>query len=308
MQSKVNYTVVGIFVVMLTTFFFFIIFWLSTASNGKNFHIYLVYVHEDVTGLSVESPVRFNGVKVGFVQSIHLDPKNPKLVRLKLAVGSKVPVTTSTYAILNAQGITGVVYVNLKAETETAPLLVATAGQRYPIIPSRPSLLMQLSTVLPEITADIQHLSSSVAQVLDDQNRLSIKNSLQNIATITKTLADNSVDFTETIRSLNGTLANMSEASNRFPETMDQLNKTLKSVNALSFSMNNTSQTIAATMRSGQAAINNFSNQVLPNAAQALSGLSQATSSVDRLTEELQRDPSMLVRGKQAAQLGPGER
>ena len=72
--------------------------------------------------------------------------------------------------------------------------------------------------------------------------------------------------------------------------------------------MTQTANTINDTMHSGQTAIRNFSNQVMPSAQQALSNLSRATMSVNNLTEELQRDPSMLVRGKQPASPGPGER
>lgn len=308
MQGRVNYTVVGIFVVVLTAFLFIAIVWLSTSSGNKEYRTYLVYVHEDVTGLSAESPVRFNGVKVGYVDSVNLDASNPRLVRLQLAIEPGIPITTSTYAILNAQGVTGIVYVNLKAETETAPLLVAEKGEPYPIIPSRPSLLMQLSTVLPEVAKQIQNLSSSVSELLDAKNRASIQTTLKNMSKITQTFADNSTDFTETMKSLDNTMANVSEASNHFPDAVKQLKTTLASVNALSNQMRQAAGTVNNTMQSGQAAINNFSDQVIPSAQQALSNLSRATMSLQNLTDDLQRNPSMLVRGKQPARPGPGER
>lgn len=308
MQSRVNYTVVGIFVIALTVVLFLGIFWLTSVGYGKQYRTYLVYVHEDVTGLSVESPVRFNGVKVGYVQSIQLDQHNPKLVRLALSIEPYTPISTSTFAVLNAQGVTGIVYLNLKAETESAPLLVAAPGKRFPVIPSKPSLLMQLSTALPEITTDIQHLSSSISEVLDANNRQSIKDSLRNIATITKTMADNSTDFTETLHSLDNAMANISEASNHLPKTILQLNKTLGSVDVLSGRMNKAADSIGETMQSGQVVIRNFSDQVMPDAQQALSNLSRVTMSMQHLTDELERDPSMLIRGKQPAPLGPGEK
>lgn len=238
MQSKVNYTAVGIFVVVLGVFLCVAVLWLGAFGDSKKFNTYLVYVHEDVTGLSAESVVRFNGVEVGYVRSIRLDADNPKLVKLKLSIQPDVKITTSTYAILNAQGITGVVYVNLKAQTETAPPLVAAPGEEFPVIPSHPSLLMQLSEVLPEVATNVKNLSASISQVLDVDNRQSIKESLQNLSLTTKTL----------------------------------------------------------------------SNQILPNAQQAFLNLSKATANLNDLTDELQRNPSILVRGKQPAVLGPGEK
>jgi len=160
-DNKVNYTVVGIFVVILGLFFVLASFWLSTIKHDKVYHDYLIYVHDDVTGLSVHSPVRYNGVKVGFVDIIELDPKNPQLVRLLVQIEAGTPVTKSTVATLMPLGITGLIYVGLKAETELSPILVAKAGEKLPIIPSKPSLLMQLGEVLPEVTKNIKSIGNS---------------------------------------------------------------------------------------------------------------------------------------------------
>src|SRR5256885_1498761 len=99
MESKVNYIVVGLFVIILSFFLISGIVWLSSEGHGKKYRTYLVLVREDVTGLNVESPVRFNGVKVGYVNQIELDHHNPKLVRLILRIENSVKITTSTYAI-----------------------------------------------------------------------------------------------------------------------------------------------------------------------------------------------------------------
>src|SRR3989338_10889652 len=149
-----------------------------------------------------------------------LDQENSKLVRITLRIEPEVAVTMSTYAMLNVHGLTGVVYVDLKSENEKAPLLTAQKGEPYPVIPSKPSFLMQLSTVLPEVTGDIQQLSASIAKVLDAKNRQSIRESLQNIATMTHTLSENSIEFTETLQSVHQAMANIAAASDRFPETI----------------------------------------------------------------------------------------
>lgn len=300
-SSKINYTAVGFFVIVLTAAFIVIVFWLGALTHAQRYNTYLVHVREDVTGLSLDSPVRFNGVKVGYIDAIHLDKMNSKRVELILKIESTVKITTSTYAILNAQGITGVIYVNLKAQTEEAPLLTVLPGNKYPIIPSKPSFLMQLSEVLPEITKDIQNLSSSIAQVLDKKNRQAFGASLQNMSEFTKTLAENSENLTENLQLLKITLSHLSEASKDMPDTIKKLNQTLSHATQ-------TSDAITQTMQTGNIVLRNFSNQVLPNAQQALSSLNAATINMDRLLNELQRNPSMLVRGREPASPGPGEK
>ncbi len=300
MDSKVNYTAVGIFVIVLTAIFIIMLFWLGSFNDSKKYETYVVQVQEDVTGLSTDNPVRFNGVKVGFVKAIRLDPANSRAVELVLRIEDRVRITTSTYAVLNAQGITGVIYVNLKSQADNAPLLKTLPGERYPIIPSRPSLLMQLSEVLPEMTKDIRRLSASVAQVFDEKNRESLSESLANIAEFTKTLSSNSDNLSASLDSLRASLANIAKASKSMPDVMNQLSQTLTSATK-------TSSEISTTMQTGNTVIRNFSSQVLPNAEQALSGLNSATNNMNRLMNELQRDPSMLVRGREPAPPGPGE-
>src|SRR3990167_3862769 len=298
MEGKVNYTTVGVFVVSLVAMLLTAIFWLSSVGHGKLDNTYEVLLYEDVTGLSKDSPVRFNGVKVGFVDSISLDKKNPKLVRLILKIDRGVLITKSTYAILNEQGITGVVNVNLKAQTDTATPLESTPGEPYPVIPSKPSLLMQLSNTLPELTSNIQELSGSISEILDSKNRKAITQSLQNIASITQVLANNATEFSNIMQNLDKTMENVSAGSEQFPGAMKKFNKTLRAVNKMAAQME-------VTMQSGRVAINNFSTQLMPNAQMALENLSNVSSNVDQLTTELQRNPSMLVRGRVPAQPGP---
>lgn len=280
MEGKVNYTAVGVFVVVLGCLFTGIVFWLSSVDHEKMYHGYLVYMHEDVGGLSEESPVRFNGVKVGYVESIHLDANNSKLVKLVLRVEPGVPITTTTYAVLVPQGVTGVVTVNLNATTETAPPLLKQPGQPYPIIPARPSLLRQVSTILPGVAADFQKLSAHVAELLNQKNLDLIHQSLQNIATV----------------------------SDQFPKLAEQMNETLVSINTLSKNATQTSTSIDQTMKSGQQVIHAFSTQLMPSTQQTLANLANITQNVNQLTEEMKQNPSILIRGKQPAAPGPGEK
>ncbi len=208
MDSKVNYTIVGMFVVVLGAAFIMMFFWLSATRHDKVYHTYVSYVHEDVTGLSVQTPVRYNGVQVGYVSKVKLDPRNPQLVKLILKIEEGTPITTSTVVTLLPMGITGVIYVGLKALTPKAPLLGAKPGQKYPVIPSEPSFLMQLGKVLPELTGNLKNISTSITKLLNEKNRKAIDSTLQNVSVLTKNLADNSKRLDDISKSLQETLNN----------------------------------------------------------------------------------------------------
>lgn len=307
-DTKVNYTVVGLFVVLLTGAFIAMFFWLSTLRHDKVYKTYLLYVHEDVSGLSAQSTVRFNGVPVGSVKAIELDPQNPKLVRISLQIQEGTPITTATYATLKVQGITGVLNVGLKAVSVDAPLLKAKPGQKYPVIPSRPSLLVQLSEVLPQITKNVQNVGESISKVLSEKNREAISVTLQNMEGFTRTLSNNSKELDRSIKALDETLQRTSLASEKLPKVMDDLEAALNGVKQASATFDTASRSLRKTMDVSRDTLTNVSDQLLPSAQLMLNRINQVSANLQQFSGELSRNPTILIRGKQPTPPGPGEK
>src|SRR3990167_1696336 len=105
MEGKINYTAVGVFVIGLMVAGMIIFFWLELRKHDQTYDTYVVYLHEDVSGLSVDSAVRYNGVPVGFVKSIGLVPSNSQLVKVVVSIESDTPINVSTVGTLMSQGI-----------------------------------------------------------------------------------------------------------------------------------------------------------------------------------------------------------
>jgi phospholipid/cholesterol/gamma-HCH transport system substrate-binding protein len=257
MESKASYTLTGLFVVLLGIAMVVIAFWLSTGLSKMQYNTYIVYMNESVTGLNLNASVKYNGVDIGYVEHIELNPHDPTQVRLVLQIEEKVAVREDTRAILTSQGLTGVSFVNLKGGSATAPLLKAKPGARYPVIQAEPSLLFRLDTALRELSVSLTSLADEAKDVFDLENRRAFKNSLKNIDMLTEKLVANTVQF-------DAILNNTSRAST-------QLNITMQTV-----------------------------NQSLPQFTQIL-------NHINALTSELQRQPSILLRGKAPASPGPGE-
>lgn len=293
MESRVNYTVVGVFVVGLSIAMTLLFLWLSSMRNEKSYKTYLLYVNENVTGLTIQSPVRYNGVPVGFVKSIELDPHNAQLVKIILRIEVGTPITTSTVSILQMQGITGVMYVGLKTTSVDSPLLQPEPGEKYAIIPTQPSFLVQLSEVLPEVTKSMKKIGNSINKLLDEKNQKAIGETLENLRNITKTLSDNSKNLDDSMKSLRITLKNTAKASENLPQAITNVRDAANQAKA--------------TFAGGKVLMQNFSTQVMPEAQQAVQNLSRAARSVHQLTDQLEQNPSMLIRGKAPAAKGPGE-
>lgn len=307
MDTKVNYTVVGIFVILLGAIAVVLFLWLSAFRHRQAYDTYLVYMHEEVSGISVQSPVRYNGVRVGYVEKIELNSADPQQVILRLKVKHETPVTTSTIATLRSEGIMGTDYIALKALTSTAPPLTAKPGEEYPVIPSEPSLLMKLSTALQEVTKTIKELSDSVSKVFDEKNRKAISASLSNIQKVTKALADNSKNINATMSSMKKLMNNSAKASEQLPSVMTQLKDTLADIKVTAQQFNQTGRSVDLTSKDVHTAVQNLSTQMLPSVQQLLDKLNAMAGHLQQLSSDLQRNPSILIRGKYPPPPGPGE-
>ena len=90
METKANYLMIGGFVLGVFAFAFIFIFWMSNlAGGGKQY--YIVF-NGSVGGLTTGSNVAFNGIKVGEVQSLALDPKDARKVQVLISVDSDTPI------------------------------------------------------------------------------------------------------------------------------------------------------------------------------------------------------------------------
>lgn len=292
MGSKVNYTVVGLFVLVLGAALIVGGLMLTTLRHKKDYDYYVTYMKEAVSGLNVQSPVEYNGVDVGYVEKIDLNPNNLQQVRLLLKIEASTPITQSTVATLLAQGITGITYIGLKATSAHAPILTAKPGQRYPVIKSEPSLLMQLSTVVRSVMENVKKVGQAVDDVFDSKNKQSIKASLAHIATFTGSLAYSSTQIKHVLN-------NTAKASREFPESIKELNISLRQADKMAKSFNRASQQLALTMRE--------SRQILPSAIQILNRMRDVMVNLQQLSNKAAANPAVLLRGDQPPTPGPGE-
>ncbi|MCX7223874.1 MAG: MlaD family protein, partial [Burkholderiales bacterium] len=79
-----------------------------------------------VTGLSVQSAVRYQGVPVGRVQSLRFMPDKPGQVRILIGVDPNTPLTESSWAEIVTAGVTGISNVELRDDGKSNKRLVSS--------------------------------------------------------------------------------------------------------------------------------------------------------------------------------------
>jgi len=235
METNVHYTIVGAFVISLVAALVLSILWLSSGFSTQTYSLYMVYMQESVSGLSIDSAVEYNGVNVGAVKSIQLDPNDPHLVDLVLKIKSDTPVTRGTSATLTTRGITGLAFMALKDKSADLRPLVAEKGQPYPVIPTSPSIFLRLETVLSRLSLNIQKVSEAIQTLLDTENQESIKVTLANLREMTGTLNKATFRLEPLLQSSNNAMLMLQNQT--LPATarlMTNLNDTVRNLTGLS--------------------------------------------------------------------------
>lgn len=179
METKVSYTIAGLFVIFLIAFICLTVIWLASGFNTKDETFYKVYMKESVSGLEIDAPVEFNGVNVGTVSEMRIKRDDPNLVVLILKVKKDTPVTEGTKAKLGMRALTGVAYMLLEDKGTDKRPLQTIPGEKYRVIPTTPSILVRLDTTLTQISNSFNQLSKSIQTLLDKQNMHWFKQILQ---------------------------------------------------------------------------------------------------------------------------------
>lgn len=307
MESKTNYTIVGLIVLILAAGLLSTGLWLSVGFNKKVYTFYTVYLRESAAGLSVQSPVKYNGVQVGFVKVIKLNKNDPRQVELTLSIEQGTPITTSTSATLISQGITGVTYVGLAAGSSDLTPLQKMPGEPFPVIPAKPSLLNQLDTILRDVSDNVGKVSAQAQRIFNEENAKNVKLSLANIEEITESFAKNSKSIDNSLKNIDVFMVNMSKVSKDFPEIVKELKIGVRKFESLADNMSTAGKSVTKTMESGKTTMDKLSQQTIPPAVVLLRKLNNIAANLEKISNDMRQNPSVVIRGSKPPQPGPGE-
>jgi phospholipid/cholesterol/gamma-HCH transport system substrate-binding protein len=163
---------VGLFVLVGLFMAVSALVWLGASRYLKGTTTYVTYFGESVQGLQVDSVVKYRGVEIGRVKTIQVAPDNT-LIEVVMGIHYEGAVPPDITATLKMVGITGIAYIELDRKdpksADMAPQL--TFAARYPVIPSHPSEITQLFSLVEEVvrqmrTIDFKALASDLQGAL----------------------------------------------------------------------------------------------------------------------------------------------
>lgn len=216
METRANYLLIGVFTLLGVLGAFAFLLWLAKVEVDRQYAYYFVRF-ENVSGLGDAGDVRYNGLPVGQVVGLVLDPDDPSKVRVQIEVSADTPVKTDTVATLQAQGVTGVSYVALSGGSPDAARV-----EENGVIQSERSALQTVFEGAPELLNQAIALLEDINDVVNEDNKAAVADLLANLASASGRLDGVLTDF----EGLSADLGTAAREIAAFTETLEGLSET----------------------------------------------------------------------------------
>jgi phospholipid/cholesterol/gamma-HCH transport system substrate-binding protein len=228
MESRANYAIIGLFTLAVIAAAAGFVYWILAAGPGGAQTRYRILFDGSVAGLEAGSAVNFNGIRVGEVVSLGLDPKNPRGATVIISVASSTPVRADTEAIVEAQPLTGISQVALRGGSAEAAPLVPPPGDMA-TIKGAPSPLADVLQGAREIMGRVDSVVRRVDQILADNDE-SVRNAVRNVEKFTAALGDNAGDVATFLKDAGQAARTLSSLGTRLETVSDEANKLIASI------------------------------------------------------------------------------
>jgi phospholipid/cholesterol/gamma-HCH transport system substrate-binding protein len=281
METKANYTLVGMFTLAVVAAIFGFVYWAQHVGGTGERAIYRVLFSSSVSGLRTGSAVLFNGIRVGDVTDLKLNPENPTQVAATISVDKQVKIRPDTRAGIEFQGLTGIAAVALNGGSPGEPALNGLANPPPALIAS------------PASTQDITQGARDVLQRMDDfieENRPAFKSTLQNLDTFSAALARNSKRLDTILEGMqnfmggpDGKGGDINDAAKSIRELSDRLSKLADNLDKRTASITDGINDMTA---AGTKQINAVSKD-----------LQRTLGTIDRTVNNIDKNPSRLLFG-----------
>ncbi len=315
MENKAHYALIGAFVLLALAAALAFIMWLSGAQLNRQFDEYQVSFNGAVRGLSQGSEVRFNGLKVGEVTTLKLDPQNPNKVLAGIQVTADTPVDTKSYARLEPLGLTGLNYIQIFSGGEEFPLIKDLPGKGPKRIEGQMS---QIDSFLDEGGSVIEGAQKALARMNAVMSADAIEDFhgiLDNLNQISENLRDADVDpdliermlkaFEQAAIDVSGAAETVDIAAKDFDAlvqgdvksalaraevSMGELDKALGSIG-------NAADGTGDLIVDARDAINRLSNSGLTDLEETVDTIRRLVNTLGRIADNLEQNPSQFIAG-----------
>lgn len=300
MERHANYALVGFASLILFIGITVFAFWLARMQFSQDYDLYDVVFTEPVRGLSAGGEVHFNGIKVGEVTDLALDRRDPNRVIARVRVDSETPVRVDSRATLEPQGVTGVNYVQISAGTPSKRLLkAATPPNEVPVLLSQRSAISGLLEGGDTVLTRTVEVLDRINRVVSDENIRTVSAALSDVQAVTAEARERKAMLADAQRAIQnieraaGEIADLSRSSREVVDTDGR--RAIKDLAEAAEEAKIAAQELRQFIEKVESPAGDFVSEGLPQLTSTLVTLQSTAESLERLSNEIERDPRSLV-------------
>jgi phospholipid/cholesterol/gamma-HCH transport system substrate-binding protein len=299
MEREANYVAVGAFIVLVVAMAVIFVLWYSNASDRREYDQYEIYFTGSVSGLDRGGPVRYLGVDVGRVRRLSIDPNNPSRVAAQVEIDESAPISSATRASLELQGVTGLLFINLKEAPDADRTQPLKQGERYPVIESVASDFDVLLESLPELMSRANALLERVSRVLSEENLAGLAETIASLRAATATLPQTSANVAKLVDQMNTTVLEIHGAAQSLrgigEDARPEVRLALQRLSATANSLAEASSRLDDITRKSEVQLGHFTEQGLFEIERLVRETRSAAREFRDLSRSLKENPSQIL-------------
>lgn len=308
MERDAHYAAVGIATVALLAALAVFTIWLARLQFNNDYDVYDIVFYGPVRGLSEGGEVHFNGIRVGEVTDLNLDPKKGDQVIARIRVDATTPVRVTSRAQLEPQGITGLNYIQITAGNPSSAILKTQYPDNVvPVIQSQPSPIAELLSGSGTVLAQTVDALNRINRVLSDDNVRSFSTSLKNIESLTTELEARKGMLEQLEQALTRANAAVGEYEQLAISTRRVVEgdgaEAVANVNKAAEEAREAVASINRSATSLERPLGDFATTGLPQLQQSIQQLDEATRSLQALIDDVRASPREFISRPQSREM-----
>lgn len=311
MENRSYALMTGIFTIALLVATVLVGLWLNR--DKTELSPYEIVTTQSIPGLNPQATVRYRGLEVGRVDEIVFDPNVAGQILIRLSVEEGAPITTTTFASLGYQGVTGIAFIQLDDQNTDArkpsPLL-KTEAEHVGRIPLRPGLLDQLEKRGLALLERTEEITARVNNLMSDENQKTIIGAFDNIGKAAAAYGEIPAKLGPTLDRLPALAEKIDRSADSFGAFSDSAKATADNFDRLATGL----QAPDGPLNRLNGAIDSLTGvtadleaETLPHVVRMTDEARTALRSVRRTADSLSDRPQSILFGAPDAQPGPGE-
>jgi phospholipid/cholesterol/gamma-HCH transport system substrate-binding protein len=306
METRAHYVAVGAFVLAVIVLGFVAVLSLGRVEFAQELSRYYIFFKGSVTGLSKGSFVQYNGITVGRVIDVRVDPDDLEKIQVTVEIDKNlVKIKTDARAFVETNLLSGVATIQIRGGTREARDLEPEAGHRYPVIAAGSSVFQRVTETGPQLLDRLMVVVDNLNGLLDQQNRRAVSESLENVRIVTEAFVAPSKEVGELVANANAAVLEMKVLLAHIDSSYvskgglkDQAALALNNFDHLARNLTDTNRQLQQILQENRPGIREFSQGTLSQVGNLVSDMQRFIAGLTRFVSSVERNPARLLFGE----------